>query len=292
MQKATSSSPIYAWVAWLLFIAIGMAVVLFVPVWQYPIDAARNVVDYLQLWRSEDISGYGLADWQGVLFLLTSLVAMYRIAKGHIQQDGRGWLVCVVGILLFLASWRLEDFPRLACLGLPLMVYGGARHIFGPTGKNMFIPCLILLLIIPLRQITWLEESFFAMVKHVILWSNGTIVLGQTHFFLCDDIFYASVLRDTLTGLMLLFFFVRMSAKNLCIIAMLCVSWSLVAAVCLYAYAHTHVSQFHYIEANTLARSMGWALPLMILVSHVFHLNRKKSNSTTPHLLDEKASTT
>jgi hypothetical protein len=172
------------------------------------------------------------------------------------------------------------------------MVYGGARHIFGPVGKNMFIPCLILMLIIPLRQIRWLEESFFAAVKRVILWCDGSIIQGQTHFFLCDDIFYAAVLRDTITALMLLFFFVHMSAKNLFIVAMLCVSWSFVASVCLYAFAHTHVTLFHYIPASTMARSMSWALPLMILVSHVFHHYRRKSNSTTPHLLDEKASTT
>ncbi len=227
--------------------------------------------------RYEDVTGRGPSDWQWILFALISLVAMHRIARGEIKQDGRGWLVCVSGVLLFVVAVRLGDLPRVACLGLPLMMYGAARHIFGPVGKCMFIPFLILLLIVPLRQITWLETIFFDSVKAVILACGGTAVHGITHFLLCDDIYYGSVLRDTVTGLLLLFFLMPMRASKMFVIALVVLSWSYVVAVALYALEFSFVSTFRDMPMRTLARCAGWLLPLMMLVFDVFRRRSKKS---------------
>jgi hypothetical protein len=277
MQKDTSSFQIHAWLAWSLFIGLWVALVMVIPVnWLY-YGRSLTVADYLYYMRYEDVTGRGPSDWQWILFALISLVAMHRIARGEIKQDGRGWLVCVSGVLLFVVAVRLGDLPRVACLGLPLMMYGAARHIFGPVGKCMFIPFLILLLIVPLRQITWLETIFFDSVKAVILACGGTAVHGITHFLLCDDIYYGSVLRDTVTGLLLLFFLMPMRASKMFVIALVVLSWSYVVAVALYALEFSFVSTFRDMPMRTLARCAGWLLPLMMLVFDVFRRRSKKS---------------
>lgn len=214
MQKEPPSLQIHAWLAWALLIGLGVALVLFVPVVEFYGVRTHSIVKYLDLWRGMNVTGDGLSDWQWLLFWFTAAWAMYRIARGEIKQDGRGWLLCVAGGLLFAIAVRLGDIPRMACLGLPLMLYGGARHIFGPMGKCMFIPSLLLLLMIPLRQIIWLETMFFSSVKSLLLWMCGTAPDALTHFFLCNDIYYGAVVRDTVTSLLLLYFFSHMQASK------------------------------------------------------------------------------
>jgi hypothetical protein len=277
MQKEPSSFQIHAWLAWALLIGLGVVLVMFVPVVEFYRVRTQNIVEYLDLWRDINVVGDGLSDWQWLLFLFTAVLAMYRISRGEIKQDGRGWLVFFVGGLLFAIAVRLGDIPRVACLGLPMMLYGGARHIFGPVGKCMFIPSLILLLIIPLHQITWLETIFFSGVKSVLLWTCGTVVHGQTHFFLCNDIYYGAVVRDTVTSLLLLFFLSRMRAPKMALTALLVLIWSYVAAAGVYAFAFRFPAVFHDMYAISVARSAGWMLPLMILAYDVFRRRYQKS---------------
>jgi hypothetical protein len=257
MQKDTASLQIYSWLAWSLLIGYGVALVLLLPVSMMHGRMSFTIVEYLQNYRYEDVSGRGLSDYQWLVFLLTTFIALYRIAQGEIQQDGRGWLLCFSGIVLFGMALRLGDVPRLACLGLPMMLYGATRFVFGPVAKSMFLPCLILLLTIPLRQINWLEECFFDSVKTVLSWIWGKIKLHHSYFFLCDDLYYLTILRDTLTSLLLLFFLCRMSNSKRVIITLLALIWSYTAAVALYATEYSMVCHFPDMPMNSLENKLA-----------------------------------
>jgi hypothetical protein len=275
MQKKKLPFQIYPWLSWLIFITLEVALVLLADLTWHSSRFFHNAVTFLHVTGQEYASGYGLSDWQWILFLFTSLLAMYRIAQGEIKQDGRGLLVCFSGVLLFALAMRLGDIPRAACFGLPLMFYGGARHIFGPVGKCMLIPSLILLLMISIQPITWFENSFLDNVKRVVVWSGGTIEKLRTSF-ICDNNYYVSVLRDTLTSLLLLFFLSRMRVSKMLIIGLLVLIWSYVAAVGIYAFAYSDTSTFQNMPVNTLARGAGWLLPLVILAYEIFRRRGKK----------------
>lgn len=291
MQQKPTSLQIHAWVAWLLFVSIAIILLQLVPVFQYSNGVSQNALSYLIREKDRNVVGLGLSDWQGVLFLVTSLSAMIRIAQRDIQPDGRGLNAFALGALLFLVAWRLETFPRLACLGLPLMLYGGTRHIFGPPGKCIFIPCLILLLMIPLRQITWLENMFFSCVESLLVFTGRAAPHGHPPFLLCNDFYLGAVLRDTLTSLLLLFFFSRMRTTTMGLNALLVLTWSLFAALAVYVLAVLFPVVFHDLNPNTLARTFGWAVPLIILLIHVFYTKRLKSHNVLQSQLDKNAST-
>ena len=283
MQKEYSSSRLHAWLAWSLLFGIGFLVALFVPVCQ-PYDRMFwSVVQYLTECRDLNFTGSGASDYHWILFFFTVTLAMYRITQSEIKKDSRGLVLFLSGLLCFGLSCRLMDFPRLACLGLPMMMYGGSCHIFGQAGKRLFIPSLILLLIIPFHQITWLEQNFFFGVEAVLAWSGRAGALHRMGFLLCNDIYVASVLRDSILSLLLLFFLTRMSAKSMGIISLCVLSWSYVAALIVYALACSNTfAFFRDLSVATIARCFGWIPPMALYVFEIIRNRRRKLLEINP----------
>ena len=64
MQKEPSSLQIHAWLAWALFVGLGVALMMVVPVIEFYRVRTQNIVEYLDLWMDINVVGYGLSDWQ------------------------------------------------------------------------------------------------------------------------------------------------------------------------------------------------------------------------------------
>lgn len=290
MQKEQTSLKIYSWLAWSLFVGHVIVIVMVVHV----LNAAGGftLVEYVSATLTEDVQGHGLSYFQWMAFFFITLLALYRIGRGEIKHDGRGWLLCLLGILLFGCAVRLGDVPRVAMLAMPFMLFGVTRLTFGPGGKAMFIPCLLLLLLIPRMQFTGLETFFFESVKAVLFWVWNDSALNTSYFFLCDDVHYGSILSDALTGLFGLCFLTRKGAKNVAMIAVLSLLWSYVAAVLIYAMEYRFYFQIpdapvtpQWLELASkvddmplrmLARIVAW-LPIMIILGYDLLRSKKVS---------------
>ncbi len=108
----------------------------------------------------EMLHGYAVP----VLFAIFTFHAWKKLRKEEPSATWIGWLMVLIGVLMYVASGRTIQ-PRLALIGLPFLIAGGVTAVLGwRAGRHMLFPAFFWWFAIPVPGLQQMTNFLQVMV--------------------------------------------------------------------------------------------------------------------------------